>query len=1757
MPDLNGVIGSGSLSGKLGGKRTLSGAVQVGSTNVSNDHNLALNRDLPDQHPIDAITGLEDELLNRFDDAFVEEGYLILKRGDEALRLGPFAGGGGGGGGGGGNNAVLTMTNTTGWLSKTISEGADCVLSFTWSSLEDGLSTGEGTVSVTVGGATKISKSVSQGAVSLNVKDYLSQGGNKVRVTISDAYENSRTITFNITVAVLRISSYFTTSTPFVAGASVAYTYIPFGAMEKTVHFIVDSTEVGTDVVMISGAQQTYSLPAMTHGAHSLLVYYTAQIEGETVTSNELYYDMIVVDESDPTPIITSTFRATTASKFETLSIPYVVYTPYYLNSIVRFYVNGEQSGTEQSVDRLEHIWSYRADQTGPLTLSISTGNIIRTFSLTVNESDIKVEAVTDNLALYLTSYGRSNNEPTRSVWIDEQNNISANLTNFNFKSDGWQLDEDGVTVLRVSGDARVTIPYKPFREDFRTIGKTFEFEFATRSVRNYDAVLMSCMDDNRGFQITAQRAAYNSLASSISTQYKEDEHVRISFVIEKVSENRLIYVYINGIMSGVVQYLASSNEDFSQRNPVNISIGSNDCITDIYNIRIYDNDLTRQQIVNNWIADTQDISTMLARYQRNAIYDDYGAVTIGTLQKSLPYLPYLVMVCPQLPQFKGDKKTISGYYVDQMNESKSFSFTDAQADVQGTSSQYYPRKNYKIKFAGGFTMTSSGETVSKFAMRSDSIPTKTFTFKADVASSEGANNVELARLYNDTCPYKTPPQRTNSKVRQGIDGFPIVIFWDNGSSVSFLGKYNFNNDKGTEEVFGFADGDESWEVKNNTSDRVIWKSADYSGDAWLADFEARYPDLKPPYADSTRLSALAAWLVSTDQLAYTGDALLSPYEGVDGTVYTVDNAAYRLAKFKKEVWNYMEKDSTIFYYLFTELFLMVDSRAKNTFPTLMGGDKWCWLPYDFDTAIGINNEGALVFDYHLEDIDVDAGGSYIFNGQQSVLWTNLRQAFFDDIKEMYQTLRNNSGDRSLSYQSIESAFEEHQGKWSEAIFNEDSWFKYIDPYVYDGKNYLNMAQGSKEEQRKWWLYNRFRYIDSKYNAGDAKTDFITIRAYGTGDIVVTPYADIYATANFANSVTVSVRGERNKPSVLHCPFNLQDTEVYIYSASQLASIGDLSSFKVGLADFSDAIKMQELKIGDADPSYSNLNLYQLSLGNNTLLRTLDVRNCAGLGDTSLPDHEQTTVSLKGCTNIEHVYFGGTKLKGVELPNGGILKTLQLPSSIVAIQILNQPLLTNFSVDNDDYSNIQSLWIENSGLYVPYRDILETMPANSTVRVIGANIEVDSKEEAEAFMDILDSMRGLDEGGNPISKAVISGQMIVNDTVMQMWLDDMNDRYRDFTIYPSSIESDVVAYFSNTLTSWYDNVATTIRSYAFYNRSALTSVKTVATTVGSYAFGECTGLKTIDFLSDMPVTIQANAFNGSRINAVFLRSSSVCTLTNINAFENTPIIAGFGAIYVPEDLVDDYKEATNWSSLSNQIYPISMYPVTDFSTIVHSWEDILSNPNYATDYKIGDTKALDIGNTRVYMQIAAFNADDLADGSGKAKITWLSKTLPYKHRMNSTSTNGVSATDASQYNTGLEGWASTEMRYWLHETILPQFPEIVRNNIKEVNKTYFIRSTLAEATDPTVDKIWIPSLHETGWTLSGVTETTGPSYSVINSAAKRIRRTNTGVVDSWTDRSAFINSTVAFHKISADGSSARYNAIDAASSGYILIGFCT
>lgn len=702
----------------------------------------------------------------------------------------PLASGGGGGGGGGGDviSAVLTVTNTTGWLSKTIADGADCVVTLNWSSIEDEMSTGDGNVRIVVNEIVKSSYQISQGSISINLKPYLATGTNKVKIRISDVYDQGKTITYTITSILLSISSSFDASTTY--SDVFTFPYTPVGAVEKNVYFILDGTQIGTQTTSVSGRQMSFTIPAQTHGAHSLRVYFEATINEEIVRSNELYYEFMFIDPTSNLPIITSSFNETSLPQYSTIVIPFSVYTPNSLTSNITISVNGSVVST-QTVDRTEQSYSYRADEYGTLSFVITCDIVSKTIPLTITKSDIDVKAETQDLALFLSSKGRSNQDvnPDRWTYGEGASEIACTFTGFNFTSDGWLPDKDGIPVLRVSGDARLTIPYKMFTNDFRATGKTIELEFATRNVLNYDAVILSCMNDGRGLEVTAQKATLKSEQSEISTQYKEDEHVRIAFVVEKRSENRLLYIYINGIASGVVQYAEFDN--FSQITPVNISVGSSDCTIDLYNIRVYDNDLTRFQIVNNWIADTQVGTTMLERYIRNNVFDAYGNIVVNKLPSDLPYM---IISCAGLPQSKGnDKKICSGSFVNPLYPSKSFTFENCLIDVQGTSSQYYARKNYKMKFNGGFTMTSTGSNVPKYAMNADSIPVKTFCMKADYASSEGANNVELVRLYESACPYKTPAQVENNKVRQGIDGFPILIFWnDTANSVTtFIGKNN------------------------------------------------------------------------------------------------------------------------------------------------------------------------------------------------------------------------------------------------------------------------------------------------------------------------------------------------------------------------------------------------------------------------------------------------------------------------------------------------------------------------------------------------------------------------------------------------------------------------------------------------------------------------------------------------------------------------------------------------------------------------------------------------------------------------------------------------------------------------------------------------------------------------------------------------------------------------------------------------------
>ena len=96
-------------------------------------------------------------------------------------------------------------------------------------------------------------------------------------------------------------------------------------------------------------------------------------------------------------------------------------------------------------------------------------------------------------------------------------------------------------------------------------------------------------------------------------------------------------------------------------------------------------------------------------------------------------------------------------------------------------------------------------------------------------------------------------------------------------------------------------------------------------------------------------------------------------------------------------------------------------------------------------------------------------------------------------------------------------------------------------------------------------------------------------------------------------------------------------------------------------------------------------------------------------------------------------------------------------------------------------------------------------------------------------------------------------------------------------------------------------LVTALPADAFRNSSIRTADFAAVTNINRTAFTDCTSLETL-----------------------IIRTPSVCVISDISvALRGSKIAAGTGYIYVPDNLVDSYKAATNWVVLANQIKPIS------------------------------------------------------------------------------------------------------------------------------------------------------------------------------------------------------------------------------------------
>lgn len=118
-------------------------------------------------------------------------------------------------------------------------------------------------------------------------------------------------------------------------------------------------------------------------------------------------------------------------------------------------------------------------------------------------------------------------------------------------------------------------------------------------------------------------------------------------------------------------------------------------------------------------------------------------------------------------------------------------------------------------------------------------------------------------------------------------------------------------------------------------------------------------------------------------------------------------------------------------------------------------------------------------------------------------------------------------------------------------------------------------------------------------------------------------------------------------------------------------------------------------------------------------------------------------------------------------------------------------------------------------------------------------------------------------------------------------------------------------------------LVTTIGNNCFRMAKNLTSANLpLVTDLPADSFRQ-SAIQTADFSA--VTNINRTAFTDcTSLETIIIRTPSVCVISDISvALRGSKIASGTGYIYVPDNLVDSYKTATNWVALANQIKPIS------------------------------------------------------------------------------------------------------------------------------------------------------------------------------------------------------------------------------------------
>lgn len=486
---------------------------------------------------------------------------------------------------------------------------------------------------------------------------------------------------------------------------------------------------------------------------------------------------------------------------------------------------------------------------------------------------------------------------------------------------------------------------------------------------------------------------------------------------------------------------------------------------------------------------------------------------------------------------------------------------------------------------------------------------------------------------------------------------------------------------------------------------------------------------------------------------------------------YTHDTPSYRLAKFKAEGEDRMIVDQFALYYIWREMFWGYDSGLKNlqiytmgvspriTDPDINTPMQWGCMVRDADTTLGIQNQGRIEFLPYLEDVDyyteengkkvwhfdalydkydeLDITGSatggkgkHVLNGQLATLWINLRDAFGDRIKAVYQALSNNSDFTHWTAGKAIKRFRDHQEKWCESLYN---WGmrQYFggSPFT----KWINSGLGDKKNSRASWLQQAFNYRDAKYRC---LSDYAAFRAgcYNTPDFDEGHTQNVPLKFKLYQPTYLCLGGNKIDPETCSVHRRVTNVNDYIdvlpgddlrfpigansamcvqYGTNNMIEIGDFARvckiYEVQAWQFP---KLKKLLLGkDPDRDGDGVTYYEYTAKgepvpiSNDSMSSIDLSTLKQLQVLDVTNHTKLgNFNASYCTELKELYAAGcNSTKSIILPQTATLETIYLPSSITDIKLEKLSGIKKFKLavpNAGETYKLSNLVIDNCGSYM-------------------------------------------------------------------------------------------------------------------------------------------------------------------------------------------------------------------------------------------------------------------------------------------------------------------------------------------------------------------------------------------------------------------------------------------------------------------------